>query len=354
MRLQQQLKRRRRIGRVLVADDQVVEVPTGSAVDEPIHVAQVVEVDDDARQREVIQLDVGRRIPTARRDEVEPEITEELVRALGQQEDIVPTLAEVVVLSGPAAQDVVAANLIEAGEEVHEVPVVAEDTAVVSVAVVDPVVASIAKHRLGSHRAVDDDVVAGASEVLDAVVTADQEVVAVSADQDVSTEPGSGVQRVVAGAALEDVVAVASKEDVVAVASDEHIVAFSAVEAIVAPVAVEGVVADIRSESVVAGSAAEHDVPAAVQRVEEDLRPVAQCQDQCTIGIERLEDDRRRAARNQRCTVEVEIRRVENLAHRVDSGRVAPDELGERVALELSSQVQTVDTLQVIETVAVL
>src|SRR5205823_9920970 len=207
-----------------------------------------------------------------------------------QQEDVVAAFAEVVVLPGTAAEHIVAAERVEAGEEVEDVPVVAEDTAVVTVAVVDPVVAGSAADRLGSHRAVDDDVVARAGEVLDAVVAADHEVVSVSADKDVAAEPGSGVQRVVAGAALEDVVAVASEEDVIAVTALDRVVTFAAVEAIVAPVAEEGVVAHIPPESIVAGSTAEHDVPAAVQRVEEDFRPVAQRQDFGAVGIERFED----------------------------------------------------------------
>jgi hypothetical protein len=58
----------------------------------------------------------------------------------------------------------------------------------VSVAVVDPVVAGAAEHPFGALRAVDDDVVAAAGEVLDAVVAAEQEVVPLAADDDVAAE----------------------------------------------------------------------------------------------------------------------------------------------------------------------
>ena len=98
--------------------------------------------------------------PSAQGDPVEPVIAEELVAAFRHQHDVVATLAEVVVLSGTATHDVVAADRAETGEQVEDVAVVAEDAAVVPFAVVDPVVARAAEDALGSHRAVDDDVVA--------------------------------------------------------------------------------------------------------------------------------------------------------------------------------------------------
>src|SRR4029077_6232822 len=133
-----------------------------------------------------------------------------------------------VVLPGTAAEHVVAAPRIEAGEEVEEVAVVAEDAAVVAVTVVDPVVARPAEDRFRAHRAVDDDVIARTGEVLDAVVAADHEVVTVATEREVRAETGAGGERVIARPALQDVVAVAAEEDIVAIATDERVVAVSA------------------------------------------------------------------------------------------------------------------------------
>src|SRR4051794_34956870 len=133
----------------------------------------------------------------------------------------------------------------------------------------DPVVAGATEHTLASHRAVDDDVVAGSAEVLDAIVAAEQEVVPVAADENVSAEPGPARNRIVARAALHDVVAVAAEQDVVAGAAGHGVVPLETVEAIVAVVAVERVVADVGDELIVARTTVEHDVLAAVQRIEE-------------------------------------------------------------------------------------
>ena len=124
-------------------------------------------------QRKEAQLDIAGERPSAQGDPVEAVIAEELVAAFRHQEDVVATFAEVVVLPGTAVDDVVAADALEPGEQVEDVAVVAEHAAVMAVAVVDPVVAGAAEDALGAHRAVDDDVVARAAEILDAVVAAD-------------------------------------------------------------------------------------------------------------------------------------------------------------------------------------
>src|SRR3954465_8805660 len=123
-----------------------------------------------------------------------------------------------VVLSGTATEDVIAVvqrrhtgSRADTREQVEDVAVVAEQAAVVSFAVIDPVVARTAEHTLAAHRAVDDDVVARAAEVLDAVVAAEHEVVAVATDENVSAESAAAGDRVIAGAALHDVVAVAAE-----------------------------------------------------------------------------------------------------------------------------------------------
>ena len=228
------------------ARDVIVEVPPRRAVDEAVAVAQVVEV-EDTPARQQVELDELRQVPVLQRDPVEAVIAEELVGAFRHQEDVVAALAPVVVLAGTAAYHVVAADRIEPGEQVEHVAVVAEDAAVVPFAVVDPVVAGAGEHAFRPHRAVDDDVVAGPAEVLDAVVAADDEVVAVAADRDVAAEARAGADRVVAGAALQHVVAGAAEQDVVAVAPFDASLP-SAVEAIVAVVAVDGVVADVGLE----------------------------------------------------------------------------------------------------------
>src|SRR6185295_6905547 len=116
------------------------------------------------------------------------------------QEDVVPTLAEETILPRPAIDDVVAADRVEAGRQVEDVPVVAEQAAVVSVAAVDPVVAGAAERALGALRTVNDDVVAWSAEVLHPVVPGEHEVVPLAANQDVAAEPGSGAHGVVAAA----------------------------------------------------------------------------------------------------------------------------------------------------------
>src|SRR5207244_3379077 len=161
----------------------------------------------------------------------------------------------------------------------EDVPVVAKDAAVVSVAGVDPVVAGSTEDRLGSLSPIHDEVVPWTTEVLDPVVPAEQEVVPGAAQQNVSAEPGSGGEGVVAVAPLEDIVAVASEEDVIAVATEHRVVAFAPFHPVVALVAVHGVVADVRSHPVVTGCPVEHDVVAAVQRVEEELRPIGKGQE---------------------------------------------------------------------------
>src|SRR3954465_11583029 len=122
-----------------------------------------------------------------------------------------------VVLSGTATEDVIAVvqrrhtgSRADTREQVEDVAVVAEQAAVVSFAVIDPVVARTAEHTLAAHRAVDDDVVARAAEVLDAVVAAEQEVFPAAADENVPAESGPTRDRVVAWAALHHVVAVAA------------------------------------------------------------------------------------------------------------------------------------------------
>src|SRR5262249_17479176 len=156
------------------------------AVDEAVLVAEVVEVQRHVREREQAQLDELRRVPAAQGDPVEPVVAEELVRALRHQHDVVAALAEVVVLSGTAAEDVVAADGRETCEQAEPVAAVAEHAAVVAFTVEDPVVAVAAEDALGAHRAVDEDVVARTAEVLDAVVATEQEVVAFAADDEVA------------------------------------------------------------------------------------------------------------------------------------------------------------------------
>src|SRR6185295_14965052 len=177
-----------RIVGVIIATNVIVQIPAGCSVDEAVDVPQIVEVDDLPRERQQVQFDVGREGPGTLRNPVEAEIAEELIGAFGHQEDVVAPLAEVVVLARAAAEDVVAADVAETGEQVEDVAVVAEHAAVVAFAVEDPVVALAAKHRLGPHRAVDDDVVAGSAEMFAAIVGAEQEVVPVAAEEDVTTE----------------------------------------------------------------------------------------------------------------------------------------------------------------------
>ena len=145
-------------------------------------------------------------------------------------------MAEVVVLSRTAIQDVIAAERVEAGEQVEDVCFVPENAAVVSIAGVDPVVAGSTDDRLGPLTAIHDEVVPRASEELISVVAADHEVVPVAADEEVCAEPGPGLHGVIAGAAFQDVVAVVSEEDIVAVATDQRVVAFATTESVVSSV----------------------------------------------------------------------------------------------------------------------
>src|SRR5438270_614725 len=84
-------------------------------------------------------------------------------------------------------------------------------------AVHEPIlVARAAEDRLRPGLAVHDDVVPGTGEVLDAVVAADEEVVAFAAEEDVAAEAWTAAQGVVAGTAVQGIVAVAAEQDVVA------------------------------------------------------------------------------------------------------------------------------------------
>ena len=296
----------RGIVHAIIPLDVIVEVPARRAIHQAIPVPEVVEVQDDSGLSEQIQLDVGRDRPASLRDPVESVIAEELVAAFGHQHDVVAAFAPVVVLARAATEDVVAAFLVEAGEEVKDVPVVAEDAAVVAVAVVDPVVAGAAEDAFAAHRSIDDDVVAGAAEVLDAVVAADEEVIPLAADDDVSAEPRSAADGIVAGSAAEVVVAVAAKEDVVAGTAEQPVVAFAAVQAIVAVVAVHRVVTDVAPEFVVARTAVEEDVQPPVERIEELRGPIAEREERGALRIERAEGARR---------IEDEIGKLEDVAH---------------------------------------
>src|SRR5207237_5965330 len=162
---------------------------TRRPVDKTVLAAEVVEVERDVGQREQAELDEFREGPSAQGDPVEPVITHELVAAFGHQVDIVTALAEVVVLSGTATHDIVAADRAQTGEQVEDVAAVAEHAAVVALAVVEPVVALSAQDGFGPHRPVDDDVVAGTGEELTPVVGADHEVVPVAADQEIGAKP---------------------------------------------------------------------------------------------------------------------------------------------------------------------
>src|SRR5205823_1677438 len=190
--------------------------------------------------------------------------------------------------------------------------------------------------------------VAWTAEVLDAIVAAEHEVVAIAADLDVTTKPGTGAQRVVAGAALQHVVTVAAEEHVIAVAALQRVVAFEAVEAIVAVVAVQRVVPDVCLELVVTGAAVERDVLARVQRIEEQFGSVG-LRDQLNAASE---IDRRGAG--QIGGIEDEVRRPEDDIHAAREVGVAADQLRERVAFELEPEVQAVRALQVVEAIAVL
>src|SRR3954471_2741356 len=308
-------------------------------------VAQIVEVDRNVGEGEQIELDVARGRPASLGDPVESEIAEELVAAFGHQIDVVAAFAPVVVLARATAQDVVAADHIEPGEEVEDVAVVAEDAAVVAVTVVDPVVAGAAEAALAALGSIDDDVVAGPAEVFDAVVTAEEEVIPLAALGEVCAEPRSGAQGIVARSALQVVVTVVAEEDVVALSADQGVVAFGAVQAVAARIALQRAVTDIAAELVDARPAAEDDVLPAVIRIEELLGPIGEQKDLDTgLGIDHA-DGRR---------IEDEVGRVEHVRHHSTGRRVAREQLGERVPFQREPHVQTVGTLQVVEAIAVL
>ena len=85
-----------------------------------------------------------------------------------------------------------------------------------------------------------------------------------------------------------------------------------------------------------------------MQRIEEDLRAVRHGEERHAV----TEIDGR--STGQVGGVEDQVRRVEDDVHAALEVRVAPDQLGKRVAFELLHQVEAVETLQVIEPVAVL
>ena len=344
----EQLDRRRRVIGPRIPPNVVVQVPPRRAVHHAVLVPEIIEVDRRGRESQQVELDIGGDRPASLGDPVEPEIAEVLVGSFIHQEDVVPALAEVVILPGTAIEDIVAPDLAEPGEQIEDVAVVAKYAAVVSVAGVDPVVAGATEDGLGPLRPIHDDVVPRATEVLNSVVPAEQEVVPVAAQKNVPAKPGPGGQGVVAAAPLEDVVAGASEEDVIAVATEQRVVAFATFDPIVARAAVEGVVTDIPPHPVVTARPIEHDVEAAVLGVGEELRPIGKRQE---LGPTPEIDGRRPGERRH---IEVEIRRLEDVVHGATHVGVAPRQLGERVALELVPQVEAVQTLEVVETVAVL
>ena len=164
----------------------------------------------------------------------------------------------------------------------------------------------------------------------------------------VATETLPRGQRVVAVAALEHVVTVGVEQDVVAEAADVVVVAVSALHPVVAVVAADGVVTLAGPDAVVAGGAVEDDVlraavaDRAVRHPGEQGRLVP-----LVAGSSRTAPDVPRLA-----TSKTNAGRENESAGRPLDVRVALDQLGERVALELRQHVQASGPGQVVEPVA--
>ena len=251
---------------------------------------------------------------------------------------------------GPPPRTSSPPTALEAGEQVEDVAVVAEDAAVVALTVVDPVVAVAAEDRFGAHRAVDDDVVARAAEVLDAVVAADHEVVAVAADGEVGAEAGSrSTCASLPGPPLRTSSPLPPKR--MSSPSPPRSVSLPSlpVEAIVAVVAVQRVVADVRLEAIVARPAVEDDVLAGVQRVEEQLGAVRLRDEHGAVRVGRIERRRRASSASKMKSAVLKTLSIVAGRHGVAAGQ-----LGEGVAFEREAEVQAVGALQVVEAVAVL
>ena len=128
---------------------------------------------------------------------------------------------------------------LDLGRIVEERGAVVALEEVLAGAALDPVVATVAEHGVGTLTGVDE-VIARAGERLVVVRAAEQEVVAFVAHRDVVA--GAGVDGVVAGATLGDVGTVEVGDDVVALAAESDVVAAVALDAVVARAAPEGVV----------------------------------------------------------------------------------------------------------------
>ena len=204
------------------------------------------------------------------------------------------------------------------------------------------------------------------------VLAGDDEVVARAADDQV--EAVAALDNVVAVVALQDIVAADIRNDVVAGAAFDVVVAVAALEPVVAAVAPQRVVADAADEDVVAAGiervagvgAAEDDVVAARVLEVVGICPLGRWIVADDKRIERVESG---GVLMDRVVppVEPEARELLALVHLQDEGgcgehvgrqvrgvRVRHDHLGERVVLELGQEVETGETRQVVEPVAVL
>ena len=186
------------------------------------------------------------------------------------------------------------------------------------------------------------------------------------------SKPGATGDDVVVRAALQDVVAEGVGQDVVTDAADDVVVAGAGLDDVVATVAVDRVVTltggcdrrpqSMRSGRVVLDVGA---VPDRVQATEIPDRAVDELTSRsagrfevraghlCLVAVgERIVRTELGSTRNVH--VEHAVRAEEHDCRQTVGGRVAPDQLGERVAFELRQQVQAVEPLQVVEAVGVL
>ena len=201
-----------------------------------------------------------------------------------------------------------------------------------------------AANRLTQARAHVDDVVAKAAEVFRQVVAGHDEVVAIVALQQVE-RTGAAADGVVARSTLHDVVAKGVGEDVITGAADVLVVARAAFHHVVAAVAAHRVVTFAR----------EHAIPVAVVAAVEDHmfrsgvanRAVRHPDEQEPLvvpGGGRVvdnpaspsgEDAIRIAGQLLRRHVEHKPGSREHVRGRTEQGRVARDQLAERIGLEL-------------------
>ena len=245
------------------------------------------------------------------------------------QHDVVTALGVVVVVSAAAEQDVGATLRVVLERQglvaLHQV---------VTARTLEPVVVLVAGEDVVGVATADEVAARTTVRGRDLVAVEDEVAAGVPEDQ---VDPRAAVDGVVTRPAVDDVRTEEVGDGVVPGAAVDRVVAHAALEAVVAAVAPDRVVTLAAADALRSVGAVDDDVLVAVPP------PLAAHLDQA--GRPRL---------GQVAQVDDEVRAGEQVRGQVARVRVALDQLGERVVLELGQQVQALRPGQVVEPVGVL